>query len=147
MIENQISQVGRQPKISSTKKQPTHHILVAEDDPHIRRINIIALTDSGYHVDEANDGAVAWETLQVKRYHLLITDNDMPKVSGLDLIKKIHAARMVLPVIMATGILPQEEFAENPWLQPAATLLKPYTPVELLGAVEKILNTTRIHAG
>jgi DNA-binding response OmpR family regulator len=49
---------------------------------------------------------------------------------------------MVLPVIMATGELPTEEFTRYPWLQPAATLLKPYTTAELLGTVKKVLRAT-----
>ena len=47
---------------------------------------------------------------------------------------------MTLPVIMATGTaLPLEEFRAHPWLQPAATLLKPYTGEEVLKAVAKVL--------
>ena len=97
------------------------------------------LIDSGYHVDAAEDGAVAWDTLQVNSYDLLVTDNDMPKMSGVELIKKLHAARVALPVILATGSLPKEEFTRHPWLQPAATLLKPYTAVEFLGTVKNVL--------
>ena len=45
-------------------------------------------------------------------------------MSGVELLKKMHAARMGLPTIMATGTVPNGEFTRNPWLQPAATLLK-----------------------
>jgi DNA-binding response OmpR family regulator len=55
------------------------------------------------------------------------------------LIEKLHATSKVLPVIMVTGTLPQEEFTRNPKLQPAATLLKPYTIAELLETVKKVL--------
>jgi CheY-like chemotaxis protein len=46
---------------------------------------------------------------------------------------------MVLPVIMATGSLPTEEFTRHPWLQPAATLLKSYSAQEMLRTVKKVL--------
>ncbi len=118
---------------------PPSCILVAEDDGYIRRLNTEVLTGSGYDVDAAEDGAVAWDTLQVKRYDLLITDNDMPKVSGVELLKKIHSANLAVPVIMATGTLPSEEFRRHPWIQPAATLLKPYTGEDLLRAVQDVL--------
>jgi len=124
------------------KPNSLHRILVADDEPLMRQLNTEALTDSGYQVDEVEDGAVAWETLQLKRYHLLITDNQMPKMSGVDLLKKLHAARMGVPVIMATGTLPREEFTRSPWIQPVAVLLKPYTLTELLGAVKKVMQTT-----
>jgi DNA-binding NtrC family response regulator len=75
-------------------------------------------------------------------YHLLITDNDMPKVSGVDLVKKLHAARLALPVIMATGTFPVEELNRHPWLPIEATLLKPYSVEELLTTVSNVLRAT-----
>ena len=126
------------------KRQPNfrQRILVAEDDKFIRRLNTEVLTCSGYEVDTAEDGAAAWEVLQLNHYDLLVTDNNMPNVTGVELLQKIHAACMTLPVIMATGTLPDEEFTRYPWLQPKLTLLKPYTFDELLGAVKEILRVT-----
>jgi len=43
---------------------------------------------------------------------------------------------------MATGTLPKEEFTQCPWLQPDATLLKPFTTAELLGTVKEVLRAT-----
>jgi DNA-binding response OmpR family regulator len=118
---------------------PPHRILVVDDEPLVRNLNTRMLIDSGYHVDAVEDGAVAWDALQVNRYDLLVTDNNMPKMSGVELITKLHAARIVLPVIMATGGSPHQEFIRQPWLQPAATLLKPYTVAEFLGTVRSVL--------
>jgi len=47
---------------------------------------------------------------------------------------------MALPVVMATGTLPKEEFTRQPWLQPAAMLPKPYTAEEMLRTVKKVLH-------
>ena len=118
---------------------PTRHILVVDDEPDLRQLNTEVLIDSGYAVDAAEDGAIAWQALNTDRYDLLITDNNLPKVSGVELLMKVRAARMALPVIMATGTFPTQEFTRYPWLQPAVTLLKPYTVVEFLGAVKKVL--------
>ena len=63
----------------------------------------------------------------------------MPNVSGVDLVKKVRSAHMTLPVILASGDLPTRELARNPWLQPVATLAKPFTGEELLGTVKKVL--------
>jgi len=49
---------------------------------------------------------------------------------------------MDLPVIMATGALPPDEFTRHPWLQPAAILIKPYTIAQLLGAVKQALSAS-----
>jgi DNA-binding response OmpR family regulator len=117
-----------------------HRILMVEDDGEIRRLNVEALTCSGYHVDAAEDGAVAWETLQRNKYDLVVTDNDMPKVTGVELLKMLHAARMLVPVIMATGARPEAEFARHPGLEPDLLLLKPYTVQQFLESVRKVLD-------
>ena len=97
------------------------------------------LIDSGCQVDVAEDGDVAWDMLRLTSYDLLITDNHMPKVSGIELIGKARAAGMALPVIMATGTSDAEEFAKYPGLHLAATLLKPYTAGVFLTTVRKVL--------
>jgi CheY-like chemotaxis protein len=114
-------------------------ILVVDDEPLIRKLNSEVLLDAGYQVDAAEDGAVAWAALQLFDYDLLITDNNMPNVSGIELLQKLHAGGVALPVIMATGTPPAEEFSQAPWLQPAVILLKPYAIAQLLDAVQKVL--------
>jgi hypothetical protein len=53
--------------------------------------------------------------------------------------KKLYAADITVPVIMATGKLPHVEFNLHPWIRPIAILLKPYTPEEVLRTVEYVL--------
>ena len=117
-------------------------ILVVEDDAAIRKLNTEVLTYSGYQVDTAEDGQAAWDALQLYNYDLVVTDNNMPNMTGVELIKKLQDARKFLPVIMATGTLPDEEFARYPCLQPAVMLLKPYALNELLHAVKEVLRAT-----
>jgi DNA-binding response OmpR family regulator len=121
---------------------PPQRILVVDDEPHIRRLSAEVLAFSGYQVVAVEDGAVAWDTLQLNSYDLLVTDHNMPKLTGVDLVKKLHAAHMALPVILVTGAPPTEELKRHPWLQIDATLLKPYTVEELLGTVTKVLRAT-----
>ncbi|HEV2453732.1 MAG TPA: response regulator, partial [Verrucomicrobiae bacterium] len=97
---------------------------------------------SGYKVDAAADGAIAWDTLQLSHYHLLVTDYNMPKMSGVELLLKLHAAGMAVPVVMASGTIPMEKLKRHPWLQIDATLPKPYTPDELLVTVKRVLDAT-----
>ena len=124
---------------SESRASPPHRILVVDDDVTIRQLNTAMLLHSGYEVDAAEDGAAAWEALNADSYDLLITDNVMPKITGVKLLEKLRAARMALPVIMATGALPTAVFTRCPWLQPNATLLKPYTGSEMLRTVKKVL--------
>jgi len=122
------------------KTNRPHNILVAEDDHDMRRLVAEVLTHSGYNVDAAQDGAVAWESLQLKSYHLLITDFDMPKVSGVELIRKARAARMALPVIMVSGTMPENEIKQNSSLRINATLFKPFGVEDLLKTVRQVLD-------
>jgi two-component system response regulator ResD len=126
---------------------PPRRILVVEDEPDIRRINAIVLHRAGYHVDTAEDGKAGWHAVShaPDSYALLITDHNMPRLTGLALVKKLRDARMTLPVIMATAALPEEDlFVRYPWLQPAVALPKPYSVGQLLGTVEKVLRATGI---
>jgi DNA-binding response OmpR family regulator len=127
---------------SQCPTSPPPRILVVDDEACMRGLNAEILVKAGYHVDAAEDGAAAWDILQTKGYDLLITDNSMPMVSGVELIAKVRAARMALPVIMATGTVPEHEFSRHPQIQPNAILLKPYTAVEFLKTVSGILRTT-----
>ena len=140
MNENGDSQKGNAGRVKPQREVcPHYRILVVDDDAHIRELNAELLMSSGFHVDTAVDGAAAWDELSAQNYDLMITDNNMPRVSGVELLGKLHAARMELSVIMATGAMPEEEFNRQPWLQPAALLLKPYTLAELLETVKKVL--------
>jgi two-component system cell cycle response regulator CpdR len=117
----------------------SRRILLAEDDENVRRLNANALIDSGYQVDAAVDGAVAWDSLQTKTYRLLITDHHMPRMSGLDLIKKMRASSMTLPVILVSGKMPAEALESNSWLQISAMLPKPYVVEDLLRIVNEVM--------
>ena len=114
---------------------------MVEDDADICRLNSEDLRNAGYLVDALEDGDTAWEVLQRDSYNLLITDQHWPKLLGVELLKKIHDAHMVLPVIMITDILPKLEFAEHSWIQSATMLFEPYSSAELLGMVKNALAT------
>jgi CheY-like chemotaxis protein len=148
MNSKSVSQAVEPPDTAlGSKSSLRHRILVAEDDDDIRCLNTEVLAGSGYEVDAAADGAIAWDILQFKHYDLLVTDYNMPKMSGVELLLKLHAARMSLPVILVSGTIPTDKLKRHPWLQIDATLSKPYTPEELLATVGKVLNAIGANAG
>jgi DNA-binding NtrC family response regulator len=126
---------------------PRQRILVVDDDSAMRRLNTEVLLCYGYEVDSVEDGEAAWDAIQLNNYDLLLTDNGMPKVTGVELLQKLHESGQELPTVMATGTAPAEEFARSPWLQPALILLKPYTFDELLRTVGNVLQTSAIARG
>jgi two-component system sensor histidine kinase and response regulator WspE len=123
-------------------RNPSQRILIVEDDETIRHVNTILLSNAGFQVEAAEDGAEGWEALQTKNFDLLITDHDMPRLSGLELIKKARRARMALSIILTSGSLPEMELKRYPWLQLAATLIKPFSPGKFLETVEQVLRST-----
>ena len=119
--------------------EPPKRILLVDDEPVIRQLCAELLSDPTYEVDAAENGAAAWAALQQNRYDLLITDHEMPELSGLELIKKIQSVRMALPIIMMSGAMPKEEIKRHPELRIAATLPKPFDIMEFLDVVKKTL--------
>jgi two-component system OmpR family response regulator len=118
---------------------PSPRILVLDDDEDIREICVEALAHNGYQVDAAADGEAGWEALQARQYDLLITDNEMPRLSGLDLVKKVFASGMSIEVIFASGSLSPRELQLSSPLPIAAALPKPFSPKELVQAVQRVL--------
>jgi DNA-binding response OmpR family regulator len=127
---------------SAQGSAPGPRILVVDDDADIRRLTAKLLANHGYQVDAAEDGAAGWEAICRTRYDLLITDHNMPRISGVELVQMLRSARMTLPVVLASGSLPAEVLDGNSPLRLAATLLKPFTCDELLKTVEQVLRTT-----
>jgi DNA-binding response OmpR family regulator len=114
-------------------------ILVVDNDPDIRQLGTEVLIRHGYQVDAAGDHIAGWKALQVYTYDLLITDLDMPRLSGLKLVKRLRDARLALPVILASGIMTPQELSRNPWFHLSGALLKPVSPDQLLRTVQTVL--------
>ena len=140
MSSNQI--LKAEESVSTPTHGPPNHILVVDDDVGILQLSARILTISSYHVDTAEDGVAAWEALHASSYNPLITDHNMPKVSGVELVKKMRSARMTIPVVLSSSAIPMDELNRNPSLQLATTLFKPFTMDALLGTVEKVLSAS-----
>ena len=143
MNNNRTSQTGK--PAGAPRPGPTHcahRILVVEDDGDLRVLYGFVLTRPGYLVDVAEDGAAGWEALQANNYHLLITEHSLPRLTGVELVRKLRAARMAVPVVMAAIRLPTYELARNPSLQLAATLVKPFAVDALVDTVQNVLRAT-----
>ena len=117
----------------------SRRILVVDDDKDNRQLSVDVLAGSGYDVEAVQDGAACWEIVQTRSYDLIITDNRMPRMTGMEVIEKLRSAGMAIPVIMATGCLPTYELARKPWLKPDVLLEKPISTDDLLEAVKKVL--------
>ena len=115
-------------------------ILVLDDDDDIREIYAVVLGQNGYQVEAAGDGQTGWEALQARRYDLLITDHEMPGLTGLELVKKVWDSGMTLAIIFASGSLSHWELQQRSSVQIAAALPKPFSPGELVRTVQRVLS-------
>ncbi|MBI5893173.1 MAG: chemotaxis response regulator CheY [Deltaproteobacteria bacterium] len=117
-------------------------ILVVDDFSTMRRIIRNLLKELNYlNVDEADDGTTALPKLKAEKFDFVITDWNMPNMSGLDLLKAIRADAGLkhIPVLMVTA----EASSENVVLAVQAGvsnyIVKPFTAVTLKEKIDKIL--------
>ncbi|MEN9935555.1 MAG: hypothetical protein RLZZ387_2134 [Chloroflexota bacterium] len=88
---------------SPTNGSPAHTVLIVEDDAATRRLYRFLLTNGGYAVLEAEDGVVALEQLSSHTCDLVITDMNMPRMDGMELIRAIRRDYAEMYVILVTA--------------------------------------------
>jgi two-component system, OmpR family, response regulator len=81
----------------------TMRILLAEDDPMIADGLVRALRKSSYAVDHVSNGADADTALVTQQFDLLILDLGLPKLPGIDVLKRLRARKNALPVLVLTA--------------------------------------------
>lgn len=80
-------------------------ILIAEDEPSIRRVLVKILSEENdtYSIEEAEDGAVAIQMIKSMEFDLVLCDIKMPKHDGLEVLEKIKELQPEVPVVMISG--------------------------------------------
>jgi DNA-binding response OmpR family regulator len=114
-------------------------ILYADDDRCILRACQLMLDRAGYDVDTVADGAEAWGALQSIRYQLLITDNEMPHLTGVQLIHKVRESLIPVPIVLASSSITSPD-----GLECDAVLPKPFTVRALLDTVRQVLLQSQV---
>jgi two-component system alkaline phosphatase synthesis response regulator PhoP len=120
----------------------TKRILLCDDELHILRAAEFKFKRAGYEVLCANDGQEGWEFIEQGRPDIVVTDCQMPRLSGLGLAERIRntPATADLPVIMlsAKGFeLSLEELRARYGIR--CLMTKPFSPRELFARVEAVL--------
>ena len=117
--------------------------LVVDDFSTMRRIVKNLLHDLGYpNVTEADDGKTALPMLQAGGFDFLISDWNMPGMSGLDLIKAVRSDSKLskLPVLMLTAEAKREQIIEAAQAGVNGYVIKPFTAETLKEKLDKILS-------
>lgn len=118
-------------------------ILVVDDFSTMRRIIKNILRQIGYtNIDEAEDGNGALVKLRQDHYNLVISDWNMPNMSGLDLLKTIRADMGLnsVPVLMVTAEAKKENVIEAIKSGVNNYIVKPFTAEVLKEKIEKIFD-------
>jgi DNA-binding response OmpR family regulator len=106
-------------------------VLVADDDPDIRRLVRLRLERSGYSVVSASDGAEALELAAGCTPDLAILDVAMPNLTGLEVTRALRERHATLPVILLTARARESDVREGAEAGADAYITKPFSPQEL----------------
>ena len=118
-------------------------ILVADDEPDIRRIIRIYLKRAGHDVVEAENGAVALEAFRRDFPDAAIMDVMMPSMTGLDVVRAVRelgAPIRETPIILLSARAMPHEVATGVASGADRYMVKPFSPGELIGAVAELLD-------
>jgi len=116
-------------------------VLVADDEIHIVHVVAIKLRNNGFEVISAANGAEAFELACEEKPDIIVTDFQMPVMTGLQLVEKLRQCEQTkdIPVIMLTARGFAIEDGQKEDLQISELLSKPFSPKELLRSIEDIL--------
>lgn len=126
-----------------SKAPQTGQILVVDDEPLVRRQLRRSLELQGYETLEAEDGSKCLALLDTVLPTLVILDATMPGLSGADVVREIRRRELALPILLTSGYM---DTAVRGDIEPSAIdafLAKPYRLQELLGAVQRAIQSGR----
>ena len=115
-------------------------ILVVDDEEHIRVLLCLLLEQDGYSVHTANGGEGAIHEMMLRRFDVILTDFDMPKRNGLDVISFGRTICPDVPILLMSAVPEMEDVARERGAY--ACILKPFDNRDLLdllhGAVQRL---------
>ncbi len=117
------------------------NILVVDDFSTMRRIVKNLLAELGFnHFDEADDGATAWPLIQSGKYDFIVSDWNMPEMTGLELLKKVRADEKLkaTPFLLITAEAKRSQILEAAQAGVDGYIVKPFTAATLNEKIQSI---------
>ena len=121
------------------------HILIVEDNLAMCRVIQVILEKAGHNVTCAHDGQSGWHAALENRFDLIITDQQMPKMTGIELCQKLrtHDHYASTPVLMLTAKGLELDLSRlKQELGIAEIFAKPFSPAKIIKVVEEYLAPT-----
>ncbi len=114
-------------------------ILISEDEDVMRSMLIDFLTMYDYEIIEAENGKIAWNLWQLEKPDLVISDVNMPVMSGIELLREIKKQDVNFPVIIITGVSIEKAKQEASEYHADAFLSKPFKMKELILCIQSLI--------
>jgi two-component system phosphate regulon response regulator PhoB len=117
-------------------------VLIVEDDPALALVIRYRLSKAGFELLHARDGQAAWQAAQREHFDMVITDEQMPEMTGTQLCLKLRADPRYahIPIVMVTAKAMEMELSHVAELLGLAALVtKPFSPNRLAEVVENCL--------
>lgn len=114
-------------------------ILIVDDSEMVINFHSYIIKMFGYQIGTAENGAVALEKMLAEEYQLLVTDINMPKMNGYELIKNLHEQGINIPIII---ISTEEEYKSSHSgvaIDPSVYMVKPTDPEKLVATIRMLL--------
>jgi two-component system chemotaxis response regulator CheY len=117
------------------------NILVVDDSPSIRQMVEVTLASANYAVTTAQDGQEALDICKYKRFDFVLTDQNMPRMDGLTLVKSLRAlsAYARVPIVVLTTESSDTIKTQGKEAGATGWMVKPFDPKKLLEVLSKVL--------
>ena len=119
------------------------HILLIEDDPSLATGLQTVLAAEGHRVTQETRGDLGLERARRETFDAVLTDFKLPGLSGLELVRQLHAAKPRLPIILMTAHGSTDTAIEATKFGAYDYLLKPFEMEELLALVAEAISSSR----
>jgi len=116
-------------------------VLTVDDSASIRQMVSFTLKSAGYDVIEASDGVDGLEKARTRAFNLVLTDQNMPRMDGISLIKSLRATPQYkgVPILMLTTESSDSMKSEGRAAGATGWLVKPFDPKKLIEVVKKVI--------
>lgn len=116
-------------------------ILAVDDSLTMRQLIKMTLSRSGYEVVEAEDGAKGLEKASAEAFDLVLSDINMPVMTGLELLRSLRSLEQYkfTPIVLVTTESQLEKKQEGKAAGATGWIVKPFEPDQLLAVVTKVL--------
>lgn len=115
------------------------NVLVADDDAQMQLALKAGLSRAGHTVTIVADGAAAFEMLETESFDVIISDQQMPKMTGLELLDRLQQEQSAIPFVMITAHGTITQAVEAMQRGASDFISKPFTADELLRVVERVV--------